>query len=130
MSATFVPFQSAAQSSAQGPEARTSPFGDLTRFGDRVALHWDSATMTYHELAERVRSFAAQWLDTRRLVMLTGENSVDFVVAYLAAFEAGCPVLVAPPGVSRNVDIVASHDPDVIVNVKDGAPVEPQGGSD
>ncbi|NYG59688.1 acyl-CoA synthetase (AMP-forming)/AMP-acid ligase II [Nocardioides daedukensis] len=97
-------------------ELTERPFGDLARFGDRPALVTDDGSLTYAELAERVAERAAAWQESRRLIVLTGANTVDFVVTYLAALTAGCPVVLVPGSAEENLaGVIATHDPDLVV---------------
>ncbi|WP_051461444.1 AMP-binding protein [Tomitella biformata] len=69
---------------------------DLIRHGDRLAIIDGAQRLTYAELAQRVDAFAALLGPRRTLVQLTAGNSLDSVIAYLAALCAGHPVLIAP----------------------------------
>lgn len=92
------------------------PFDNLAGFEDRTALITLDEEVSYTELAKRVAARAAGWADGRRLILLTGANTIDFVVTYLAALRADCPVLVMPGEAGETFDtIVALHDPDVVV---------------
>lgn len=97
------------------PSPLRQPFGDLARFGDRAALVTAEGQLTYAELAQRVAARADPWLDCRRLVLLTGANTVDFVVSYLAALTAGCPVAVAPAAEETVAALAQAWDPDLVV---------------
>ena len=95
------------------PEVHAPRVLDLARFGDRVAVHTPSGTLTYAELAGRVDAFAARLGDTRRLVLVEGANTVESLTAYLGALTHGHVVLLAPPG--RPADLLAAAwDPDVV----------------
>ncbi|HEX6970043.1 MAG TPA: AMP-binding protein [Micromonosporaceae bacterium] len=98
------------------------PFArDLDRHGERVALITPAGQLTYHDLAARVARAAERLGDGRRLVLLAAANSLDAVVAYLAALAAGHPVLLAPGGDPRTVErLTAAYDPDVVVAAADG----------
>jgi acyl-CoA synthetase (AMP-forming)/AMP-acid ligase II len=102
------------------PLLDASPLGDLSRFGDRPALITRDATLSYLELAARVRETAEALGATRRLVMVTATNTVDAAVAYLAALSGGHPVLLLPPDPSGHAgSVLAAYDPDVMF--RDGA---------
>jgi acyl-CoA synthetase (AMP-forming)/AMP-acid ligase II len=64
---------------------------------DAPALFAGSAVLTYAQLDERVHALAAEFdLPQRSVVVLNGERTVGFVVAYLAAQRAGhVPLLAA-----------------------------------
>ncbi|WP_082620966.1 AMP-binding protein [Nocardioides sp. Soil796] len=98
-----------------GPSPLRHPFGDLARFRDRAALVTADGQVTYTELADRVAVRAEAWLDCRRLVLLSGANTVDFVVSYLAALAAGCPVAVVPGAEGHLAAVIRAWDPDIVV---------------
>ena len=98
------------------------PFGDLRRHGDRPALLTDGDVITYEQLADRVDDLAERLGGSRRLVLLRGGNSIDTVVAYLAALHARPP---DDPGADRarpdRLDPwLATHDPDIVLDTGDG----------
>ncbi|WP_067433889.1 AMP-binding protein [Nocardioides jensenii] len=97
------------------PSPLRHPFGDLARFRDRAALVTADGQVTYAELADRVSARAEAWLDCRRLVLLSGANTVDFVVSYLAALAAGCPVAVLPGSGDTLAAVTRAWDPDIVV---------------
>lgn len=71
------------------------PFAsDLARHGDRLALVEGEVRLSYRQLADRVAARVERLGAERALVRLTAGNSVDSVVAYLAALSVGHPVLV------------------------------------
>jgi acyl-CoA synthetase (AMP-forming)/AMP-acid ligase II len=94
----------------------------LRAWGDRPAVVTADARLSYAELADRVEAVAARLGPAPRLVLLAMANTVDSVVAYLAALAGGHPVLLAPaaggPAAAR---LRATYDPDVVVR---GASVE------
>ncbi len=94
-----------------------APFGDLRRHGDRPALLTSDTVLTFVELADRIDELVEVLGGARRLVLLRGGNSVDAVVAYLAALRAGHPVILTPaarPG--RPDPWLTAHDPDIVVD--------------
>jgi acyl-CoA synthetase (AMP-forming)/AMP-acid ligase II len=98
-----------------------APFGDLRRHGDRPALLTDDAVITYEQLADRVDELAARLGGARRLVLVRGGSSVDTVVAYLAALDAGHPVILTPAARPDRPDPwLTTHDPDIVLDA-DGA---------
>ena len=99
------------------------PFAcDLSAFGDRVALVSTESEMTYAELAERVEACTRRLGTHRRLVLLAGANTVDAVVAYLAALAGGHPLILAPGDHEDGFDsLITTYDPDVII--RDGGGV-------
>jgi acyl-CoA synthetase (AMP-forming)/AMP-acid ligase II/acyl carrier protein len=89
---------------------------ELARHGDRPAVLTGGRILSYQELADRVGSFAARLGTVRRLVVLAADNSVDSLVAYLAALASGHPLILAPAGNRAALEsLVSAYDPDVIV---------------
>jgi acyl-CoA synthetase (AMP-forming)/AMP-acid ligase II len=90
---------------------------DLRVHGQRPALLAVDGAVTYAELADRVESLLTRLGPSRRLVLLRGRTSVDFVVALTAALTGGHPVIVAPPLRPGQADEVrATYDPDVVMD--------------
>jgi acyl-CoA synthetase (AMP-forming)/AMP-acid ligase II len=90
---------------------------DLDRYGDRPALITADGSLTYADLAARVRSTADRLGPTRRLVLLAGANDVDSIVGYLAALAGGHPVILLPGDHPGNLAAVAdAYDPDVLLD--------------
>ncbi|WP_198016864.1 AMP-binding protein [Nocardioides sp. CF8] len=84
----------------------------LASFGDRVALRAGGRTLSYAELAGRVRDVAHAYAGARRLVLLVPGHDIESVVEYLGALSADQVVLVA----GSHADALAqAWDPDVIV---------------
>ena len=82
--------------------------------GNRPALITADATLTYAELDERVAEVGRALGDVRRLVLLEADNSIDVVVAYLAALRGHHPVLVAPArDEGAFAALVETYNPDV-----------------
>ncbi|WP_138999200.1 AMP-binding protein [Rhodococcus zopfii] len=99
-------------------ECSRVPFAaGLAAHGERTALIVDGRDVTYRELADRVDAVVHRLGSTRRLVLITGGNALDPIVAYLAALAAGHPVLLVPGG---NTDTLAAmieaYRPDVVVD--------------
>lgn len=67
-------------------------FWDLAQHGDAVALIEGDTSVTYAELDALVAA-AADGLGPRRLAVVPAANTIQFVVAYLAALRARHPVL-------------------------------------
>ncbi|SNQ47772.1 AMP-dependent synthetase and ligase [Frankia canadensis] len=94
----------------------------IARYGNRPALvDPDGSTLSYIELAGRVGEVAERIGPIRRLVLVTGSNTVDAVVAYLAALHGGHPVLLATDH-QHHEALVARYDPDVVAG--DGSAVD------
>lgn len=84
----------------------------LASFGGRVALRAGEQTLSYADLAGRVRDVADAYAGSRRLVLLAPGQDIDSVVEYLGALAAGQVVLVAG---AHTDELVEAWDPDVIV---------------
>jgi len=94
---------------------------DLAGFGTAVAVRDGDQELTYADLAERVRAAGRALGDGRRLVLLCAENSLDFLVTYLGALDAGHVPLLVPGDRPQHVDaLVAAYEPDVLV-AREGA---------
>ncbi|MCQ6271879.1 hypothetical protein M8J71_15485 [Pseudarthrobacter sp. R1] len=88
----------------------------LARHGDRPAILTGSRAVTYSEVAGRVQDLAHRLGSCRRLVVLAADNSIDALVAYLAALSGGHPLLLAPADKPTALDpLVAANDPDVVI---------------
>ena len=73
----------------------------LGRFGDAPALLSDTdGVVTYAELAARIDRAAAE-IDGRQLVLATARLSIPYIVAYLAALKARCPIIAAGPAATE-----------------------------
>ncbi|WP_281902618.1 AMP-binding protein [Phytohabitans aurantiacus] len=97
------------------PRVDTAPFAaNLVSFGDRPALITAGGTVSYADLAARVAATARRLGGSPRLVMLSGANTVDAVVAYLAALSGGHPLLLVTAGAAG--DLAAAYDPDVVLH--------------
>ena len=84
----------------------------LTRHGDTTALVDGGERVSYADLARRVRQEADAWpgAGERRLVLVEIDPTIDSVVTYLAALEAGHVVLLAAPGRAEAVAQVWTPD--------------------
>ena len=91
------------------PTTRSVPFARLlANHGDRVAIITPEAAVSYRDLAARVAELASVLGEQRRLVLLTGANRLDAVVAYLAALAGGHPVLLAPADRPASVEALVA----------------------
>ena len=87
---------------------------DLAAHGDRTAVRTATETLTYAGLGRRVDDLAARLGTTRRLVLVEGANTVDALVAHLAALTSGHVVLLAAPGHPGH-QLTDAWDPDVVI---------------
>lgn len=97
---------------------RLAPISDLDVLrsrGTAAALVADGEVVDYRQLADRVEQRAREFGDVRRVVGLRGDNSIEFVVTYLAALVSGHVVAVG----SSDVD---PADCDLDVLARSGAP--------
>ncbi|MDP9389172.1 MAG: AMP-binding protein [Actinomycetota bacterium] len=113
--------------------ARPAPlFADaLAVHGDAVAVITPGSVLTYAELDRRVAETAARLGAGRRLVLLEAANTVESLVAYLAALRAGHPLMLFP-GCDHETAaaLLAAYDPDVVVGAASGCePEERRSGS-
>ncbi|MGX8910014.1 AMP-binding protein [Streptomyces netropsis] len=106
----------------QLPGVSPVPFAhDLATHGDRTALITPDGEVSYRELAARVAATARRLGRDRRLVLLTGANTAEALVFYLAALTAGHPLLLVPGDSAETVrSLVAAYDPDIVVRPADG----------
>ncbi|MEW2385428.1 non-ribosomal peptide synthetase [Micromonospora sp. NPDC047707] len=104
------------------PAVGAVPFvRDLAAHGGRPAVVTRDGQISYTDLAERVAVTARRLGAGRRLVLVVGANTVDSLVAYLAALHAGHPVLLVPGGHDAALSgLVDAYDPDVVVGPADG----------
>lgn len=90
---------------------------DLRAHGVRTALLTADETLTYDELAHRAESLLESLGPGRRLVLLRGGTSIEFVVALMACLLGRHPVILAPPARPGHADeLVGTYDPDVIID--------------
>lgn len=87
----------------------------LASFGDRVALRAGGTTLSYADLAGRVRDLADSYAGARRLVLLTPGQDIESVVEYLGALAADQVVVVAG---GRTEALIEAWDPDVVVGAE------------
>ena len=85
----------------------------LASFGERVALRAGDQTLSYADLAGRVRDVADAYAGERRLVLQAPGQDIDSVVEYLGALAADQVVIVAG---SHADALVEAWDPDVVVD--------------
>ncbi|WP_430645909.1 AMP-binding protein [Agromyces sp. GXS1127] len=102
---------------------RTEPTLDLLG-GDpgAPALVTPTAQVDYAELRDRIDDRRTALGAGRRLVFLSGSNTVESIVTYLAALAAGHPVLLLPAGVEGAAleALVDRYVPDVVARADRG----------
>ncbi|MCD2440748.1 AMP-binding protein [Agromyces sp. SYSU K20354] len=84
-----------------------------------AALLTDDGELTFAALRDRIDARRHELGATRRLVMIEGANALEPVVTYLAALEAGHPVLFVDGDPQRSAHreaLVQRFDPDVIAS--------------
>lgn len=92
---------------------------NLSRFGDAPALISDAdGVVTYADLASGVERSVAELQalggGERRLVAAAAQLSVPYIVAYLAALQARCPIIAARDGDDRaGSDITSRYRPHI-----------------
>jgi acyl-coenzyme A synthetase/AMP-(fatty) acid ligase len=109
----------------QDAAARAVTFAcDLAGHEDRIAVFTASGSVTYRELAGKVHDLVQRFGSERRLMLLAPENTLDSVVAYLAALAAGQPLLVVPPGNTAHLAAaIERYNPDVVLDPADGVTI-------
>lgn len=94
----------------------------LAEFGDADAIVLHDRVLSYADLAEQVAAAVAQLGPVRRLLLIAATNELPPLVHYLAALQAGHPVLLVPGDRDATVDAqVAAYEPDLTYRRRDGA---------
>ena len=90
-------------------------FADLRRWGAHPALIAADDALTYAELADRAESMLWPAEEGRRLVLVPGANTIETLVAYVAAIANGHVVLLVPGDGPAGADVlIEAYDPDVV----------------
>ena len=88
----------------------------LAAFGDRAAVLGPDGDLTYAALDRRVAEVAENLGSPRRLVAVEAGNTVEALVAYLAALRGRHPVVLLPPGeAAARRRVTEAYDPDVVM---------------
>jgi len=88
---------------------------DHARFADAPAVVAGDTHLSHRALADMVAVRALGWGHGRRLVLVEGTNTLDSLVAYLAALQHGHVALVVPGGrEAQTTAMVDAYDPDVV----------------
>ncbi len=91
----------------------------LTTHGDLPALAFaDGTTLSYADLAARLAARRRELGGVRKLIFWAAETTPDALVTYLAALQAGHPILPLAPcdatDDARRADLIARYRPDVL----------------
>ncbi len=93
----------------------------LHHYGQRPALITAQGTLSYEQLAAKVAAVAERLGPERRLVLLQAENTVEAVIAYLAALAGGHPLMLVPADKPAATESIRrAFDPDVILSTGPG----------
>ncbi len=84
---------------------------NLAAHGSRTALVTPEGEISYTALASSVSRFGERLGSRRRLVLMTGANTAEAIIAYLGALHAGHVVLLAPSA----PELIEAYDPDVVI---------------
>ncbi|AXT85597.1 AMP-dependent synthetase [Aeromicrobium sp. A1-2] len=110
--------------------AERSAFASLSSYGSRDALITREATLSHADVADRIEEHREVLTDRKRLVVLGGANTVETVVAYLAAMAHGHAVVLVPgDNPAALAGIVDAYDPDVVLDPSVGGFVERRSGT-
>lgn len=99
----------------------------LAAHGAAVAVVAEGAECSYVELSRHVRDRAADYpavTGGRRMVGLLATNTMEFLVDYLAAHEAGHAVLLLPPDSPATEGLLRVWTPDVVAGDGRAIPAE------
>lgn len=89
---------------------------NLACHGRRAAVVSEGETISYAELDELVRACATRLGPQRRLVFVSAENSLEPLVAYLAALRGGHAVLLTSASDHNNFAALSdSYNPDAVI---------------
>ncbi|MEO6604558.1 MAG: AMP-binding protein [Aeromicrobium sp.] len=90
--------------------------GELERFGDAPALLSKQGNLTYAELASAADELATSWGPGRHLVLIACTNSIDTVVAQVAALRNGHAAIMAPAASPELLERIANvYQPDIVM---------------
>ena len=93
----------------------TRPVLDHSHFAEAPAVIAGDTHLTHRGLAELVAARAQGWGPARRLVLVEGSNTLDSLVAYLAALQHGHVALVVPGDRDDQSEaMVSAYDPDIV----------------
>lgn len=90
-------------------------FGALRQFGDAPALRSAIGDLSYTELAAAAEDVAAAWGPGRHLVMISCSNTVETIVAQVAALAHGHVAILLPPDAALAGRISETYGPDVLI---------------
>ncbi len=92
-------------------------FENLASFGQHTALIDGQSRLTYVELAKAISRFQSRLPAWKSLVLIEAENTLDTVVAYLAALNGGHCALLVEQGLApeRRQNLISLYQPNVLV---------------
>lgn len=90
-------------------------FGAIRQYGDAPALRSASGDLTFAELADAAEDVAAGWGPGRHLVMISCTNTVETIVAQVAALAHGHVAILLPPDAALAGRISETYGPDVMI---------------
>lgn len=90
-------------------------FGDIRQYGDAPALRSANGDLTFAELADAAERMAAGWGPGRHLVMISCTNTVETIVAQVAALAHGHVAILLPPDPALAGRIGETYGPDVMI---------------
>lgn len=94
---------------------------DLRAHVHRPALLGADCALTYEQLADRVDAWVERLGPARRLVLLRGGTSVEFIAVLLAALAGEHAVILAPPSrPGRPDEMMQTYNPDVLIDTDAG----------
>ena len=90
-------------------------FGALRHHGDAPALRSARGDLTFTELVDAAADMAASWGPGRHLVMISCTNTVETIVAQVAALAHGHVAILLPPDPALAGRISETYGPDVLI---------------
>lgn len=90
-------------------------FDCLREFGEAPALWSEAGALTHAELAQAAEDMAASWGPGRHLVMISCSNSIETIVAQVAALAHGHVAMLHPPDQALAGRLSETYRPDVVI---------------
>jgi len=88
------------------------------RYLDNIALIEDNKYITYRELKNLVKEFEKSLVDTKSIIAIYMDTTIDSVVAYLASMQKNYAVLMLEPTSQQNIQLCELYDVDYIFDKK------------